>query len=237
MIHLYPALVAIVCTVTNPALAQTEQQPKAPGIEAKGYQWNRPRDEQTRALKLKGDAERGRIAFEVCQGCHKPDGSGRPDGSYPQLAGQHETVLVKQLVDVRAGVRDNPKMHPFAGARVISVEEIADIAAFLHRLPVPADNGKGKGDALPRAKALYAKDCESCHGENGEGSAEKFYPIVASQHYLYLLRETRDIRDGKRRNANPKMVKVVKKFSDADMEAVSDYISRLSLPVRESAAK
>ena len=38
-------------------------------------------DELADALKLKGDLERGRVAYEVCQGCHRPDGAGRPDGS------------------------------------------------------------------------------------------------------------------------------------------------------------
>jgi cytochrome c553 len=42
----------------------------------------------------------------------------------------------------------------------------------------------------------------------------------------------KEIRDAKRRNANPRMVKAVKAYSDADVEAVSDYLSRLSLAPR-----
>jgi cytochrome c553 len=215
--------------LSGTVLAEVPAQPKGPGIESKDYVWNKPGGEKAEALKLKGDVARGRIAYEICQGCHKPSGSGLPDGTYPQLAGQHATVLIKQMVDIRVGSRDNPKMHPFASERAVSVQEIADIATYLQGLPIPEDNGKGSGEHLARGKELYVRDCRICHGENGEGDRAKYYPIVAGQHFRYLLREARDIRDGVRRNANPKMVKVAKKYTDADLEAVSDYMSRLVL--------
>lgn len=222
LIMLFPA---IVC-------AAPPAQPKAPGIESPGYQWNAPIGEKVEALRRKGNADRGREAYQVCQGCHKPDGAGRPDGSYPQIAGQHATVLIKQMADIREGRRDNPKMFPFASRHVIDVQEIADIAVYLARLPIPAGNGKGSGADLVRGETLYEKDCQICHGKNGEGDAGKFYPVLAGQHYKFLLREARDIKNKTRRNANPRMVKVVQKYNDADLEAVSDYISRLVLPAR-----
>jgi len=73
-----------------------------------------------------------------------------------------------------------------------------------------------------------------CHGPNGEGSEKDFYPVLAGQHYEYLLRQIRDIAALKRRNANPDMVKVVKGYSDADLQAVVDYMSRLSWPARSA---
>lgn len=225
----FPAFALVL--LAAPALAERPpEQPKAPGIESPGYVWNALTGEKVEALKRKGDARRGREAYQGCQGCHRADGSGRPDGSYPQLAGQHATVLIKQLADIREGRRDNPKMFPFASRHVIDVQDIADIAVYLASLPVPANNGKGPGTALERGRQLYEKDCKSCHGRHGEGNAAKFYPALAGQHYLFLVRELHDIRDGKRRNANPKMVKVVKPYTDAEMEAVSDYASRLSAP-------
>jgi cytochrome c553 len=221
-----------------PALAQPgHQHPHAPGIESKGYVWNKPNEEETRALRHAGDPVKGKVAYEVCRGCHGADAAGRNDAIYPQLAGQHTTVLIKQMVDVRAGRRDNPKMHPFVGDWVVTAEEVADIAAYLNGLPVPATNAKGDGANLVRGKALYDKSCASCHGNAGEGSARKFYPMVAAQHYAYLLNESVQIRDGWRRNASPKMVKVIKKYSDKDLEAVSDYMARLPPPTGRSAAQ
>lgn len=215
-----------------PALAAAPQQPKAPGIESKDYNWNEPGGEKSEILKLKGDTERGRNAYRVCQGCHKPNGAGLSDGTYPQLAGQHATVLIKQMADIRDGRRENPKMYPFAGKHIIDMQEIADVAIYLQNMKIPHDNGKGPGANLVRGKELYKKDCVDCHGENGEGNDKKFYPVLAGQHYKYLLRQIKNIRDGNRRNANPKMVKVVQNYSDADMDAVVDYMSRLMMPER-----
>ena len=213
--------------VLSSAHAAPPQQPKAPGIESPDYVWEAQSGEEAILLKMKGNAERGKIAYQGCQGCHKPDASGLPDGAYPQLAGQHITVLIKQISDVREGRRDNPKMFPFAGKHVMDTQEVADIAAFLNRLPLPGNNGKGPGSDLARGKALYQKDCVTCHGERGEGNAEKFYPVTKGQHYRYLVRQITAIRDGNRRNANPKMVKVVKRYSTSDISAVADYISRM----------
>ncbi|MCZ2441228.1 MAG: hypothetical protein LC119_13810, partial [Burkholderiales bacterium] len=52
------------------------------------YTWNAMQGEKLQALAAKGDATRGEITFEICQGCHRKNALGRPDGSYPRLAGQ-----------------------------------------------------------------------------------------------------------------------------------------------------
>jgi cytochrome c553 len=207
-------------------VAAVDEQPREKGIEGKGYVWNEMQEEKLQALRAKGDAARGEIAFEVCQGCHRAGAVGRLNGTYPRLAGQHATVLIKQMTDVRAGRRDNPKMYPFADKHVLEPQDIADIAIYLQGLPSPPNNGKGKGEGLAKAKKKYDADCASCHGKAGMGDSDKFYPRVAGQHYLYLLRESLSIRDGQRRNAFPKMVKLIKGYSDADIAAVADYMSR-----------
>jgi cytochrome c553 len=210
--------------------------PKKTGIEGEGYVWNEAAGEKIEALKLSGNAESGEEAYEVCSACHLPSGAGRSDGTFPQLAGQHTTVLIKQIADIREGLRDNPIMYPFA-ITLTDPQELADVAAYIETLPIPADNGRGPGTSLEHGKKLYAENCVECHGAQGEGNAEKFYPVLAGQHYKYMLRQITDIRDGRRRNANPDMVKVVKKLSDADLDAVVDYMSRLEWPERTAKAK
>ncbi len=186
-------------------------------------------EELTEALAIAGDPVKGKIAYEICRGCHKPDASGKAEAGYPTLAGQHATVLIKQLTDVRSGSRQSPKMHPFVAKDVVSTEEIAHIAAYLASLPSPDGNGKGDGKQLARGKQLYNKDCASCHGKKGEGNPAKFIPRVAKQHYSYLARENKAIQTMtcNRRDANPNMVKVIKNYTYKDLAAVSDYISRL----------
>lgn len=192
--------------------------------------WNEIKGEKLLALSLKGDVARGEEAFVTCQGCHRRGATGSASGLYPRLAGQHATVLIEQMTDIRSGKRRNPKMQPFSDEHVITPQDIADIAIYLQGLPIPASLGKGPGTALPRGKDLYLRDCASCHGDRGEGNGSKFYPMVAGQHFVYLLRECQLIRSGERGNANPDMIRVIKPYSDDDLQAVADHISRLASP-------
>jgi cytochrome c553 len=207
--------------------------PKTQGIEGKDYKWNADGGEKSEALKLKGDKKRGEEAYEVCGACHLPSGAGRPDGTFPQLAGQHTTVLIKQMADIRAGLRDNPTMYPFA-ATLTDPQELADAAAYIESLCIPIEHGKYEGaDAaakVAQGKELYEKQCLECHGKNGEGKKDKFYPVIAGQHYKYLLRQMTEIRDGHRRNANPDMVKVIKPYTNDQLVAISAYQSSLVMP-------
>jgi cytochrome c553 len=213
-----------------PALAQPPA-PQAAGIESEGYRWNEMEGEKMEALGLRGDSARGEEAYEVCSACHLPSGAGRPDGTFPQLAGQHATVLIKQIADIRAGRRDNPIMYPFA-VTLVDPQELADVAAYLQTLPIPPGNGQGPGTDLATGERLYRRDCVNCHGDRGQGNEGKFYPVLAGQHYEYMLRQIRDIAALRRRNANPDMVKVVKGYQDAELQAVVDYMSRLHWPER-----
>jgi len=207
--------------------------PKTQGIEGKDYKWNAQEGEKIEALKLKGDKKRGEEAYEVCGACHLPSGAGRPDGTFPQLAGQHTTVLIKQMADIRAGLRDNPTMYPFA-ATLTDPQELADVSAYIEGLCIPAEHGKYDGaDAamqVAKGKELYEKQCLECHGKTGEGVKDKFYPVIAGQHYKYLLRQMTEIRDGHRRNANPDMVKVIKPYTNDQLVAISAYQSSLVMP-------
>lgn len=192
--------------------------------------WNEIKGEKLLALKLRGNAGRGMEAFAICQSCHRRGATGSPSGAYPRLAGQHASVLIEQMTDIRSGKRSNPKMEPFADEHVITPQEIADIAVYLQALPIPPNLGTGPGTALVRGQEIYLRDCANCHGERGEGNGRKFYPMVAGQHFQYLLREARFIRDGARGNANPDMVKAIKAYADDDLAAVADYMSRMKTP-------
>jgi cytochrome c553 len=194
--------------------------------------WFEIKGELKTALEAKGDAKRGEVSFEQCVGCHRADASGRVSGAYPRLSGQHDTVLIKQIVDIRSGRRNNPKMEPFIGDHVLDAYQIADVAAYLSGLPIAIANGKGPGTLVAKGKELFDKDCADCHGAKGQGNAAKFYPMLAAQHYKYLLREVNFIRDGDRRNSNPDMVKVIKPYTSGDLEAVADYMASLAAPAK-----
>jgi len=208
----------------------------APSPASAAGAWNPGGGEQDAAEHLVPNLENGVDIFEVCSACHMPEGWGMADGTFPMLAGQHKNVLIKQLADIRAHNRDNPTMYPFAlPASIGGAQSIADVAAYITKLPMNPKPGLGAGDDLELGKKLYENNCVRCHGKNGEGNEDKFFPRIQGQHYKYLVRQFEWIRDGKRRNANPDMVKQIKNFSDKDMRAVMDFVSRQKPPKEDVA--
>ncbi|WP_431857923.1 c-type cytochrome [Azospirillum sp.] len=190
--------------------------------------WMSEGSERDEALKLTPNLEKGKEIYEVCSACHLPEGWGQTEGTFPEIAGQHRTVLIKQLEDIREGNRDNPTMYPFAlPSEIGGAQSVADVTEYISRLPMNPENGIGPGTDIEHGKKLYADNCVRCHGDQGEGNAEKYYPRIQGQHYAYLLRQYQWIKEGKRRNANPEMVEQIKNFTDKDTVAVLDYVSRL----------
>ena len=121
--------------------------------------------EYDEVMALTPNPARGAKVYITCAVCHRPDGWGSPDGDYPQIAGQLYTVIIKQLADIRARNRDNPLMYPFSVPRILGgAQEMADVAAYVSRLPMTADNGKGPGTDLELGKRLYQSIAPSATG-------------------------------------------------------------------------
>ncbi|MCP4293987.1 MAG: c-type cytochrome [Proteobacteria bacterium] len=79
---------------------------------------------------------------------------------------------------------------------------------------------------LKLGKKLFTDNCIRCHGDHGQGMYKDYYPVIAGQNYFYLMRQFAWIKGGKRRNANPDMVKQIAGFSDLDLRSVLDVASR-----------
>ena len=82
----------------------------------------------------KGDAKRGLQLTYTCQGCHGVTGykNAYPNYHVPKIGGQSEVYLVNALTEYRQGKRKHPTMQ--AQAESFSVQDIADIAAYLSSL-------------------------------------------------------------------------------------------------------
>jgi len=198
--------------------------------------WNEGGGEQEEALHLTPNLENGIEVYEVCAACHLYEGWGSVDGTFPQLAGQHKNVVIKQLSDIRALNRENPTMYPFALPESIGgAQSIADVSDYIAKLKMNPTPGVGPGTDLALGAQLYKDNCVKCHGDNGEGIEEKYFPRIQGQHYKYLMRQFEWIRDGKRRNANPDMIKQIQGFSNEDMSAVMDFVSRQKPPAADVA--
>lgn len=74
-----------------------------------------------------GDAAAGKSKAATCAGCHGAKGiSAAPN--FPNLAGQKEAYLVKQLKDFKSGARKDPMMTGMAAP--LKDADIANLAAY-----------------------------------------------------------------------------------------------------------
>lgn len=188
------------------------------------------------ALELTPDMENGRQKYRLCLACHGPEGWGTVSGSYPQIAGQLQTVTIKQLHDICSKQRGNPIMEAFTSPNVLeTAQDVADLAAYIADLPMTNQNGKGDEEDIQEGEALYSRYCTDCHGENGEGHLEDQIPRLQGQHYNYLMRQFTWIRGGHRKNADQKMVKQIQTLNLFQQGAIMAYVASLSPPERNLA--
>ncbi len=83
------------------------------------------------APSMAADAAAGKTKSATCMACHGLAGiSINP--MWPNLAGQQDMYLVKQMKDFRDGKRQDPVMAPMAMS--LSDEDIADLAAYYSSL-------------------------------------------------------------------------------------------------------
>ncbi|MFQ3264477.1 MAG: cytochrome c553 [Colwellia sp.] len=74
-----------------------------------------------------GDAAAGKGKSVMCAACHGANGiSAIP--TYPNLAGQKEAYLVKQLTEFKSGKRDNAMMKGMVMA--LTPTDMEDLAAY-----------------------------------------------------------------------------------------------------------
>jgi cytochrome c553 len=81
-----------------------------------------------------GDAARGRQLTYTCQGCHGVTGykNAYPNYHVPKIGGQAAPYLVNALTEYQQGNSKHPTRQ--AQAESFSVQDIADIAAYLSSL-------------------------------------------------------------------------------------------------------
>jgi cytochrome c553 len=81
----------------------------------------------TSTSALAGDVAAGKAKAAMCASCHGPTGISMSP-LWPNLAGQKEQYLIKQIKAFRDGTRQDPMMAPMVAA--LSDEDIENLAAF-----------------------------------------------------------------------------------------------------------
>ena len=173
--------------------------------------------------------DRQQVAQNVCAACHGADGNSAISLN-PKLAGQHPEYLLKQLTNFKEGKRANAVMAGMVAN--LSKEDMQALAkhyaAQKQTLGKAKSNGVGSlGEKIYRGGIAVTgvPACAGCHGPNGAG-IPKQYPRVAGQHADYALQQLRTLRTAERANA-PMMMTIAAKMTDAEMQAVADYMQGL----------
>lgn len=179
-----------------------------------------------------GDPVAGKDKAAMCFSCHGEDGNST-DPQFPKLAGQYGSYITKQVRNYLASTRSHMVMSGMAAA--VSDQDLDDIAAYFASQPMmkgahPSGNKMGKklfeNDDLSRMMVR----CNSCHGATGKGldPGNPVYPVIGGQHKDYLLKQLIDFRKGVRNNSPGGVMNItVHRLSDAELEALADYISGL----------
>jgi len=207
-------------------------------------------------LHAEGNISSGKEKAAACVSCHGDNGNSLVS-SFPKLAQQHSSNLIKQLQAFKNGTRQNPMMSSIAMG--LTDQDMVDIAAYYadqevsaNQLPVLDDDddekpatadGEKKADGNAKLQAIIAQGsdlyrngdlprevsaCIACHGPFGEGNKPAGYPLLKSQHADYLIKTLTDFKTDARSN-NPEniMHMTAKKMSAEEIKAVSYRISMM----------
>jgi cytochrome c553 len=179
-----------------------------------------------------GNPVAGKSKSTLCQSCHGEDGLS-VENLIPHLAGQYSAYIAKELRNFQSGARKHQIMTTMA--KTINDFDLDDIAAYFASQEKMQGGGWGVN---PVAKKLFLKGdkarniqpCVNCHGLNGKGKAPDIatFPVIGGQHKEYLRAQLINWRKGERTNSPDGVMNIIaKSLTDAEIEALTDYISGL----------
>jgi cytochrome c553 len=202
-----------------------------------------------------GNAEAGADKVAVCAACHGNDGNS-PAPAFPKIAGLGEKYLLKQLQDIQAWDQEtDPELKPRTGRPVVEMtgmlrglsdQDLRDIAAYYNsqalqlsgarEMEVQLNSGAmvnslELGERVWRAGNLNTgvPACTGCHSPSGLGNDPAGFPRLGGQYAEYIEQQLRAFRAGNRTNDGDSMMMrlVAERMSDAEIQAVSNFISGL----------
>ena len=182
---------------------------------------------------------------ERCQECHGSDGNIQANNEaskIPKLAGQQPRYLLKQFNNFRSGARKHDFMAMMA--RTVDDETATDIFAYYSQQPVMKgavlkDNALSKKLFFEGDRARQIQACVLCHGSEGRGLVAQhdaliagidvgLIPYIGGQDWHYLNQQLHDWRSGERNNSQDGIMnQVTKQLSDAEIQALTDFIAGL----------
>ncbi|SFR47033.1 Cytochrome c553 [Marinobacter gudaonensis] len=181
-----------------------------------------------------GDPQAGEQNAAVCAGCHGQGGQKPVMGVYPKLSELGERYLYNQLTLIKSKERMIPEMTGLLDN--MSDQDLQDLAAYFDSQEMIVS--QADPDLVDAGAQLYrggnlatgVPACAGCHNPQGKGNEPAGYPHLGGQNAEYVSKQLKAYRDGTRDsglNASI-MMDVAAKLTDAEIEAVSSYISGLN---------
>jgi len=160
---------------------------------------------------------------DSCAHCHGTDGNST-SSAYPSLAGQTKQYLYKQIKAFKDGERKNSMMSPSVG--VLTDQDMQDAAEYFSSQTLNRSTSKTDPAIVAQGKKIADEaQCVACHQPGYKGLAE--FPRLSRQKYPYLVKQLKDFRDGLRTNDNGVMQPTVKNLTDADIDALAQYLTSM----------
>lgn len=179
-----------------------------------------------------GNAQAGEAKAAACAACHGATGNDSLLPNVPKIGGQGERYLLKQLQEIKAGVRPVPLMEPVVAP--MTEQDLADVAAFYAAQESPLGavdpEKRALGEQLFRAgnAAIGVAACSACHAPNGKGNEAAGYPALSGQDVAYSELQLRAFRAGERNNDEAEVMRTTAaRLNDAEIAALASYISGL----------
>lgn len=176
-----------------------------------------------------GDPEAGKALTTVCVACHGNDGNSLV-GAFPNIAGQTQKYLLKQMQEIKSGARPVPTM---AGQLDnMSDEDLNNVAAYYASQKRKVGAAKPElvelGESIYRA-GIQRKNiaaCTACHSPTGSGNGPAGFPALAGQWPEYTELQLKAFRSGERHNdGDEQMMQATSQdLSDEEIAAVASYL-------------
>lgn len=180
-----------------------------------------------------GDPAAGEQLAASCAACHGQAGKKPIAPNYPKIAALGENYLLKQLLDIKEGRRPVAAMAGILDP--MSEQDLMDMAAYFDSQELEFEQADPElveqGQALYRGGNLASgvAACTACHGPRGDGIEAAAFPKVSGQTADYLAKQLIDWQQGARENdPNAMMQNIAAKLTEAEIEAVSSYMSGLN---------
>lgn len=168
----------------------------------------------------------------TCLSCHGVEGVSL-NPLWPNLGGQHQAYLLKQLEDMKTGhTRNVPVMRamltPLTQSDLVALSDYYGSQAVSIGV-VPKQYLK-RGEQLYRGGDLdkHIPACIACHGPGGEGNGQAGFPMLSGQQAAYTIQQLHAFHSSERKNdLNAIMRDISSRMDDADMQAVAYYMQGL----------